>query len=139
MFRITRKTIKHLAEKPKTLFLIDSLGALLTAFLLFIVLRNYNECFGMPEAILTTLSAIAAGFFIFSISCFLLLNKNWIPFIMCIVTVNILYCILTIILLIFYYPQLTILGITYFIGEIVIIAGLVYIELNVAKEIRRNI
>lgn len=135
---IVRNTINHLTKKPKTLFLIDSLGAMLTAFLLLVVVRNFNEYFEMPKTILTYLSAIAACFSIFSTSCFLLVQQNWISFIRGISCANLLYCILIMIFLIIYRHQLTIIGIIYFAVEIIIISGLVYIELNVATEIKKT-
>ncbi len=132
------KIIKQLSLMPKKLFLIDSLGALVTAFFLFIVLKDFNEYFGMPITILNYLSSIAACLCIYSITCFVIIKKNWIPFIRIISTANLLYCILTISLIIFYHHQLTIFGIAYFLGEIAIILGLVYIELNVATSIKKS-
>jgi uncharacterized membrane protein HdeD (DUF308 family) len=41
-------------------------------------------------------------------------------------------------LVIFYHPKLTIFGTTYFLGEIAIILGLVYIELNVMSAIKKS-
>ena len=120
------------------LFLIDSLGAMLTAFFLFIVLRNFNEYFGMPQTILIYLSVIAAIFCIFSTACFFFLKDNWIPFIRAIGIANFLYCILTVGLLIIYFPILTIIGITYFLVEIAIICVLVYIELKAATIIKQR-
>jgi hypothetical protein len=132
------KIIKQLSLMPKKLFLIDSLGALVTAFFLFIVLKDFNEYFGMPITILNYLSSIAACLCIYSITCFVIIKKNWIPFIRIISTANILYCILTIGLIILYQSQLTIFGKAYFLGEIAIILGLVYIELNVATSIKKS-
>lgn len=133
-----RNFIKYLTVKPKALFLIDSLGAMLTAFLLFVVVRYFNEYFGMPKTVLTYLSAIAACFFIYSMACFYFLKGNRTRFIIVIGIANLLYCILTILLLIVYYPTLTTVGIAYFLIEIAIVCGLVYIELNVAIEINKN-
>lgn len=130
--------IKQLSSEPKKLFLIDSVGALFTAFLLFVVLRNINEYVGMPERILTYLSVIAVCFSIYSTVCFFVIKANWSPFIKGISIANLLYCVLTMGLVIFYYPQLTTIGIAYFLGEIAIIFGLVYIELNVATEIDKS-
>ncbi len=132
------KIIKQLSSKPKTLFLIDSIGALATAFFLYVVLRNFNEYFGMPLTTLNYLSSIAACLCIYSTTCFVIIKKNWIPFIMIISIANLLYCILTIVLIIFYHHQLTIFGTAYFLGEIAIILGLVYIELNVATSIKKS-
>jgi hypothetical protein len=135
MISRVRDIIKYLAEKPNTLFLTDSLGALITTFFLFVVLRNFNEYFGMPVMILTYLAAIAACFFIYSTACYLFLKDHWPAFIRAISIANLLYCILTLGLVIAYYAVLTILGITYFLAEITLVLGLVYIELNVAKAI----
>jgi hypothetical protein len=132
------KIIKQLSSRPKFLFLIDSLGAFTTAFLLFVVLRNFNEYFGMPKTILTYLSVIAACICIYSTTCFFVIKANWAPHIKGISIANLLYCILTIGLIIFYNSQLTIIGTTYFLGEITIICGLIYIELNVVTAINKT-
>ncbi|HMR83537.1 MAG TPA: hypothetical protein PKE30_10410 [Niabella sp.] len=126
------KIINYFVNKPKTLFLIDSLGAMLTAFLLLAVLRNFNEYFGMPVVILTYLSIIAMLFCIYSAICFFFLKKNWTPFIKAIGYANLLYCILTAGLLMVYYSILTVLGIAYFLVEIAVVCLLVYIEFKVA-------
>jgi uncharacterized membrane protein HdeD (DUF308 family) len=68
----------------------------------------------------------------------LVLKGNWTPFIKGISIANLLYCVLTIGLVIFYNPQLTTIGIAYFLGEIAIICGLVCIELRVAMEINKS-
>lgn len=138
MIYIVRQTINYMVNKPKTLFLIDSLGAMLTTFLLFVVLRIFNKYIGMPETILVCLSVIAASFCIYSTVCFFFLKGNWIPFIKAIGYVNLLYCVLTIGLLILYHSTLTIFGIIYFLMEIAIICILVYIELTVAATIKQN-
>lgn len=125
--------IRQLTLKPKTLFLVDSLGALLTAFLLFAVLRTFDEYFGMPQATLTYLSIIAALFCLYSISCFFLLTDNWRPFLKTISIANLIYCCLTMGLVIYYYRSLTILGVTYFVVEVAIICVLVFVELKTAN------
>ena len=129
-----KKLIKYFSEKQKTLFLIDSIGAFMTAFSLFVIVRQFNEYFGMPKNELTYLSVIAVFFCIYSAACFLFLKGGLKPFIRLIGIANLIYCALTIGLLIKYNPLLTILGTTYFLIEIVIICGLSYVELNVAKK-----
>ena len=133
-----KKLIKHFSEKQKTLFLIDSIGAFMTAFSLFVIVRHFNEYFGMPKNELTFLSVIAVLFCIYSAACFLFLKGGLKPFIRLIGIANLIYCALTIVLMIKYNPLLTILGTTYFLIEIVIICGLSFIELNVAKRNKEN-
>lgn len=138
MSSVVKQTINYTTKNPKILFLIDSLGAMFTAFLLFVILRNYNEYYGVPEATLICLSIIAVFFSSYSISCFFFLKENWMTFLTVIAYANLLYCVLTIVLLIGCYPILTILGITYFLIEILVICGLVYIELKVATAIKQD-
>ena len=137
MSDIVLTLVNRLAERPKTLFLIDGLGALLTALLLMAILRPYNAYFGMPTSAFTYLSAVAVCFCIYSTTCFLFLNGSWTPFILIIFTANLLYCVLTISLLIKYYPTLTIIGLLYFVIEIAIIGGLCFVEFKVALKLKQ--
>lgn len=129
-----REIIRRLTQKPKTLFLVDSLGALVTVFFLFTILRPFHKYFGMPQITLTYLSLIAAIFCLYSITCFLLLKHNWQPFLRTISIANLLYCSLTIGLVIYYYYSLTLLGITYFLVEIILVCGLVFVELKTLRK-----
>ncbi|MBK7678062.1 MAG: hypothetical protein WBA96_05490 [Chitinophagaceae bacterium] len=128
--------INRLAQKPRTLFLVDGIGAFITAFLLLAILRTFNEYVGMPRMALTSLSIIAAVFCLYSISCYFLLNDNWQPFLKAISVANLLYCCLTSGLVIYYYNSLTILGVIYFLAEIIIIVVLVYVELKVLNRLK---
>lgn len=136
MNKIINNLVNHLSEKPKTLFLLDSLGAFFTAFILFIVVRNLNHYFGMPETVLTYLSVIASIFCFYSAVCFLFLKENWIVSIRIISIANLLYCSLTTGLVIKYLPSLTKLGTGYFLLEIMIIAFLGLIEIKVARAVK---
>jgi len=123
----------QLTLKPKYLFLVDSLGALTTAFILFAILRTFNDYFGIPKITLTYLSLIAVVFFLYSISCFFLLKDSWKPFLRTISIANLLYCCLTMGLIVYNFQSLTILGITYFLTEIIVVCGLVFIELKALR------
>lgn len=136
MTGIPKKIIDQLTENPKKLFLIDSLGAFLTAFLLFVVLRNFNGYIGIPKKVLTGLSITALTFCLYSTSCLLFLKTNWTSFIRLICMANLLYCIATTGFLLAYRPTLTGIGVGYFLMEMILICYLVYIELNVAKSLK---
>lgn len=131
--------LKQLALKPKILFLIDSLGALVTAFFLFFILRTFHAHFGMPQTILIYLSIVAIVFCLYSITCFLFLNNNWQPFLRIISIANLLYCCLTIGLVLYYYQRLTVLGMTYFSIEIIVICMLVFVELKTLDKCMKEI
>lgn len=130
--RFMRRLLNYFTEKQKSLFLIDSIGALTTAFFLFVVLRKFHAYFGMPGKVLTYLSVLAVFFGMYSAACFFFLKENFAPFFRFIGIANILYCALTTGLLITYYPVLTLVGITYFLIEMVIICVLSYVELTMA-------
>ena len=132
-----KNVTKYFAKMPITLFLVDGLGAALTTFFLYMILRNFYAYFGMPKYILTYLSLIALVFCIYSTTCFFLLKRNWTPFIRVISIANLIYCVLTMVFLYIYFNELTKLGLTYFFIEIVIIIALVYIELNVATAVKK--
>lgn len=129
------KGILQFIKKPKNIFLIDGIGALLTALLLFFMLRNFNTFFGLSKSVLKDLSLFALVFSFYSISCYFLVSNNWKSFLKAIYIANILYCILTIGILFYHYHSITILGITYFLGEIAVITGLVFLEI---RTIRKN-
>lgn len=119
---------------PKTIFLLDGLGACLTAFLLGVVLTAFNEYFGMPQKTLNILALIALGFAFYSFFCFFFIGSTWRLFLKIIAAANLLYCCLTTALVIYFYPQLTILGVSYFLLEIVVVCGLVFVELRWANK-----
>lgn len=136
MINAVRIVINYLTSKPKILFLTDGLGAMLTTLLLYVALRNFNEYFGVPKTILTFLSAISMCCCLYSTTCFIFLKTNWVPFIRIISYANLLYCILTIGFLLKYKSVITILGIVYFLVEVIIVCLLAYIELKVATAVK---
>ena len=133
-----KNNINYFTKKPKTLFLVDGLGAALTTFNLYFVLRHLYEYFGMPTYILTYLSLIGLVFCVFSMTCFFLLKGNWTPFLKLISIGNLIYCVLTMVLVYIYFNDLTKLGLIYFLIEITIIVVIVYIELWVATALKNN-
>ena len=113
---------------PKHLFLIDGIGALITATLLGLVLTRFEASFGMPTDMLYPLATTALVFSLYSLLCYLLLFSNWAPFLKIIAICNGLYCLVTLILAILLFDSLTWLGVGYFLGEIGIVSTLATIE-----------
>lgn len=125
------ESIQQFIAKTKNIFLVDGFGALLTTILLFFLLRNFNDFFGLPKDIFEYLSIIAFAFFAYSISCYFLVKENCKSFLKIICTVNILYCILTFGILIYNYKSVSIFGTIYFLVEIAVIIGLVTLEIKI--------
>jgi hypothetical protein len=128
-----QKIIQYFAENPKRIFMADSLGAAMTTFFIFGIMRPLHEYFGLPKAELTYLSLIAFGFFVYSAACFLLVKARWRGFLRLIALANLSYCGLTLALMIKYNNLSTSLGLIYFSAEILLIVSLSYIELSVSR------
>ncbi len=120
-------------KTPHYIFLIDGVGALLTAFSLFSVLRPFHGYIGFSPSILLTLSIIALVFSGYSLLNFFFFHKNWKPYLNVICYANISYCILTAALMLYYFQQLKIIGLLYFTGEIMVILVLVGVEFKTLK------
>lgn len=125
----------YFTRKPGTLFLLDGLGAALTALSLFFVLRPYSDCLGMPENLLTCMTVIGLVYCAYSLSCSFILKDHWATYLSIIGIGNFLYCFLTIILLYSYHSDLTPIGLTYFLAEMLIIVLLASLELKVANRL----
>lgn len=119
---------------PSKIFLTDGIGALLTAILLGGVLAQFESIFGMPKSILYDLVIIVGIFSIYSLTCYFQKPKNWQFYLKIIAIANLLYCCITLGLVIFNFQKLTTLGILYFVIEILIIVALVVIEFKTARK-----
>ncbi|WP_430909318.1 hypothetical protein [Maribacter sp. 2-571] len=116
-----------------TPFLIDGIGALLSAVLVGTILIPFQPLFGMPRPALVVLGSIAIVFAFYSFSCFALKPFLWHRYLRGIALANLLYCVLTTGLVLRYYTKMTFLGLGYFFLEIVLILVLVRYELHKAK------
>lgn len=128
-----KESIQKFIAKPRNIFLLDGFGALLTAFLLFFVLRTFNSFFGFSKITLEYLSLLALVFSVYSFSCFLLITNNWKAYLKIICIANILYCLLTFGIILYYYQDISVFAIAYFLGEIIVIAGIVILEIKTIR------
>lgn len=121
-----------MAIAPKQLFLIDALGACLSAFCLGIIIPSLENFFGMPRTILYLLAVIPCFFAVYSFICFLKFPERWPLFLKGIAFANILYCILSIAMMVYFRELLTVYDWIYFILEIIIVGIVVRFELKAA-------
>jgi len=128
-----RDSIQQFIAKPKKVFLIDGFGALLTALLLFFVLRTFNTFFGLSKSTFEYLSLLALAFSVYSFCCFFLIASIWKPYLRIICIANILYCLLTLGIVFYYYRSISVFGIAYFLGEITVICVIVFLEISIIK------
>src|SRR5690606_9693846 len=117
----------------KQLFLVDSMGALLTALLTGIIMPKFEKFLGIPASLLYSLSAIALALFVYSLLCHFSAGMYIRQLMLIITLLNILYCCTTLILLAYHSSTITTWGWVYFSGEIVIILALASLEFKKAS------
>lgn len=118
---------------PKKLFLIDGSGALLSAFLLGVVLVRFEPVFGMPRETLYFLAFLPCIFAVYDIYCYLRITKNQELFLKFIAAANLVYCFVSTGLVLQHYQRLTNLGLAYFVLEIIVVIVLAMVELKTAS------
>jgi len=118
---------------PRQLLLMDGLGALLSAFLLGVVLVKWEHLIGMPRPTLYFLAFLPCLFAVYDFYCYFKINKGLATWLKYIAYANLTYCLISLILATQHHEQLTKLGWFYFIFEIIIVVGLAIFELKTAK------
>jgi hypothetical protein len=126
--------IQKLGLRPRNVFLLDGVGALLSTLFLVALLAPFENFFGMPRKVLYALSLPAFGFAVYSLSCYFVDVKRWQLFLKLIALANFLYCSVTLGLVIQEYHSLTMLGVAYFLGEIVIVFVVIGVEFMTIKQ-----
>ena len=128
--------LNKFSSTPKNIFILDGIGATLSAFLLGVILVRFEPIFGMPLTPLYILASIAIMLATYSFSCYFILTDNWnSAFMKVIVIANLLYCCLSMTMVIYFFEELTIWGITYFLLEILVTCGLNIIEKQVYSKL----
>lgn len=127
------KAISYFTQHPKTLFILDSIGALLTASLLYLVVSNFYPYFGVPQNVVNIMAGIALCLSLFSGIVFLVVKQNYRPWLTIIGLANLGYCIVTLGGLLYYNAEITLFGIAYFAIEVAVIVTLSKIEFTVAN------
>ncbi|MDY7396672.1 hypothetical protein UMM65_15590 [Aureibaculum sp. 2210JD6-5] len=127
--------IGKLIANPKKLFLIDGLGAILSAFLLGVVLVKWKIYFGFPTSTLYFLASFPIIFALYDFYCYLKGNDVQGQFLKGIGVMNLFYCCISIGFAFNHYRTITNLGWTYILIEVLIVASLAILELKVGKKV----
>jgi hypothetical protein len=115
----------------KKILLLDSLGALLTAINL-LVIPLFEIYTGVPRDIAIILVPLPILYSIFSLFSYKFGNHNWRSLLKMIAIANLFYCCLTMYVTWINFDTFKILGIIYFIVEVIIIIILGTLELKIA-------
>ena len=118
----------------RQLFLIDSLGALLSAFFLGVVLARLEGIFGMPLRVLYPLAIIALVLCAYSAWCYWRQPAGWRPYLKAIALANLGYACLTLGLVAVFRYELELWGWAYFGIEISLVAMLGGVEWKTARK-----
>ncbi|RFS14361.1 hypothetical protein D0T08_21015 [Emticicia sp. C21] len=127
--------INNISKTPRKIFLIDSLGGFLTALVLFTIIAPFEEYFGILINVVYFLGVFGCLYMLYSFTCYLLIKRNYKPYLKFIILVNLLYCYFTLCLFFYFYTSLTRLGITYFLLEIIVILSLIFIEYKIYQRV----
>jgi len=118
--------------KPLWVFLIDGLGAAMSALLLLLLIVPFQSFFGFPSDAALKLSVLPFLFSIYSLTCYFTKPSSTV-FLKIIAVANILYCLLSLGLVLIYFAQLTIFGLLYFLVEKLIVVPLAIWEWKLSK------
>jgi len=130
---MTPVLLDRFLRRPRTLFLLDGAGALVTALLVGVVLPMLGEHIGTPRPVLRALALTASLFAAYSLACAALRPTRWPGYLRGIALANAGYCAVTAAVLIRFRATLHPLDWIYFAGEIVVVGALVTLELAVAR------
>lgn len=118
---------------PERIFLVDGLGAAYSATMLGAVLAAFVPFFGMPTAVLYPLAGAAACLAIYSLSCHFLKPRRWQGFLRGIATLNLAYCVASVVLMNIFWSSLTVWGAAYFVAEKFVVIGLAFQEFSISR------
>jgi len=127
--------IDSFLENPKKLLLLDCIGALVSAFMLGVVLVRLESYFGIPVKTLYFLAFLPCLFALFDYYSWRSENINHSHSLKVIAFVNIIYCCLSLGLAIYHNQELTLLGWGYIIIEIFLVLLIAMIELRTATRL----
>lgn len=133
-----KQIIDNTEFDTKKIFLIDGFGAILSAFLLGVVLVRLERHFGIPSSVLYFLAVFPIFFAIYDFYCFSQVSYKRGQFLKGIAVANLLYCCLSLGVMFYHIETITSLGWTYILVEILIVIFLASVELITAKRLMKN-
>ncbi len=120
-----------MTPSPRTTFLLDSVGGLLTAVMLCLVLPSFQPAVGMPREALVTLGAFGVVYGSYSACCFLFVKTRWRRALAVIIFANALYCVVSVLAVWAHRDIITSLGVAYFVVELCVMAAVIALEMSV--------
>jgi hypothetical protein len=126
--RITNYFIKQ----PEKLLLLDGIGAVVSALCLGILLVHYEVIFGIPVPTLYFLALWPILFFAYDMVCIFKKKSSKTDCLKGIALLNFSYAVLSAVLTLYHFEIITIFGLLYLVGEIILVLILAFFEYKIA-------
>lgn len=133
-----KNVITIVEQNPKKLFLIDGFGAILSAFLLGIVLVKLEVLFGIPPSTLYILAAIPLLYVAYDFYSYIKTSQKAGLLLKGIAVLNLIYCCISLGLAFYHSTTITNLGWVYIVIEILVILLLAILEFSVGRKITKS-
>lgn len=130
-----KSAIIKFSLSPRKLFLIDGIGALISATFWVIILVRFETFFGIPRAALYLLASFPCFFAVYDFYCYSRIKNNIRIFLKIIAYSNFIYCCISIIVAIYHYQIISVWAWMYISLEIVIVLSLIIVELGTVKKL----
>jgi len=126
-----KKLKNYFSLFPRKLILLDFSGALVSAFMLGVVLVHWNSFFGIPVYALYVLAVIPCFFALYGLSIYAVESANAHAFLKNIAYLNLTYCIFSVAVAVFHAESIKPAGWVYLLVEILIVLLLARLEMLV--------
>lgn len=124
------------AKRPKILFLLDGVGAFVSALFLAFILPAIQDKIGLSREHLLYLATFAGFLLLIDVYRFMAANDKWEKRIRLVIMLNLIYCAVSVVVVGLSYQTITALGLIYFAGEIFVILLLVRFERSVYLRVK---
>ncbi len=114
----------------KKIPLIDAIGAIISAFMLGVVLVHFGPYFGIPKETLYILATLPIFFAVYDLIIYFFVDTKLSLWLRIITIINLLYCLLSLGFAFFHVESITWLGWAYIIIEIIIVIFIARYELR---------
>lgn len=119
----------------KNVFLLDGIGAVLSACFTGFILTRYSLFLGINVSLLQSLALLPTAYALYSLSCYFFVPKIRPWMLLAIISANVFYCLISASLILFR-ERITSLGKTLLTAEIIIVLLVVFVEIKVYRKFK---
>ncbi|KAB1159385.1 hypothetical protein F7018_03475 [Tenacibaculum aiptasiae] len=136
MLTYLNSLLTKIQQHPKKLFLIDGFGAILSSFMLGVVLVRFEALFGIPSSVLYILAIVPLFFTLYDIYSFKQKYSKTGVLLKGIAILNLLYFCISLGFAVYHFHLITYIGWLYILTEITIILLLAFAEFSVGTRVK---